>query len=322
VNTKSILIIYIILVSSINGFTQESIVDSVYADPLLDGEIQFHPYSQEYIVVTGPEYDVASAGDSGFENIYFRTFYSFDIPSIPVEYHLDSAYIKITEYWAVGNGSIYNLPIWDVPNGDTISCIMSHVEYGDQLDVSDWSHGDYNSPFTYNYDIGLSIIDSTGFLYINVTDCVLNDINIQRQRSQYRIAFEIDTDWDNLSDNVSLITSETYNENWRPNIYFIFKENVSVIDDLKTNNVINIIISSNPENSNMQVSYTINYSAFVSVKFYNIKGQLVKTIANNNHDKGLYQKIWNTSGISSGFYLCNLNLDGKIEAVKKCLLLK
>ena len=321
-NTKSTIFIYIIFFSFINGFAQETIVDSVYADPLLDGEIQFHPYSQEYVVVNGPEYDLVAAGDSGFENIYSRTFYSFEIPSIPMGYHIDSVYIKISEYWAVGNGSIYNLPIWDVPNGDTISCIMSHIDYGDELEVSDWSHGDYNSPFTYNYNIGLSIIDSTGFLITDVTDCVLDDIVNQKIRSQYRIAFEIDTDWDNLSDNVIFITSEGYFVETRPKIYFVYKENVSANDDLKPNNEISLIISFNPEKSNIQISYSIDQPGFVSLKFYNIKGQLVKTIANSNHDIGLYQKTWSTSKNSSGLYLCKLNLNNRTEVVKKCLLLK
>jgi hypothetical protein len=303
------------------AYTQDTIIDSVYADPLLDGEIQFFTPTQEYVVVNGVEYDTATAGDSGFENIYARSFYSFEIPSIPVGYHIDSVYTKITEFWAVGNGSIYNLPIWDVPNGDTISCIMSHIDYGDELDVSDWTHGDYNSPYTYHYDIGITITDSTDFLYTDVTNCVLDDIANQRLRSQYRIAFEIDTDWDYMSDNVIFVTSEVYIVEWRPQIYFVYKENVAVKEETKENSSIYLSISPNPANSMMQISYTINQPTFVSLKFYNIKGQLIKTAVNEYQNSGLYSATWNAENQSSGIYFYKITA-GIQTATGKCLLLK
>jgi hypothetical protein len=198
---------------------------------------------------------------------------------------------------------------------------MSHIDYGDELDVSDWTHGDYNSPYTYHYDIGITITDSTDFLYTDVTNCVLDDIANQRLRSQYRIAFEIDTDWDYMSDNVIFVTSEVYIVEWRPQIYFVYKENVAVKEETKENSSIYLSISPNPANSMMQISYTINQPTFVSLKFYNIKGQLIKTAVNEYQNSGLYSATWNAENQSSGIYFYKITA-GIQTATGKCLLLK
>ncbi|MCK4653437.1 MAG: T9SS type A sorting domain-containing protein [Candidatus Cloacimonetes bacterium] len=299
----------------------DTIIDSVYADPLLDGEIQFFQPTQEYVILNGDQHDATTTGDSGYENCYSRSYYSFDIPSIPEGYHIDSVYIKITEYRACGNNILYHLPIWDVPNGDTIRCIMSHIDYGDELDVSDWTHGDYNSPYTYHYDIGITITDSTDYLYFDVTDYVLDDVANQRQRSQYRIAFEIDTDWDYMSDNVTFVTSESIYSEWLPIIYFIYKENVAVKDYINKNSSVYLDIYPNPVNTMMKISYIINQPTFVSLKFYNIKGQLVETIVNENRNAGKHTAFWNAENQSSGVYMYRINA-GAITGTGKCLLVK
>ncbi len=53
----------------------------------------------------------------------------------------------------------------------------------------------------------------------------------------------------------------------------------------------------------------------------------MKTLANNEYTNGIYSIIWNGEDdnnklVSSGVYLYKLNVNGKTEAVKKCLLLK
>ena len=60
---------------------------------------------------------------------------------------------------------------------------------------------------------------------------------------------------------------------------------------------------------------------------YNTKGQKIKTLVNNEFTKGTHSIIWNgddESGklVGSGVYLSTLNMNGKIAAVKKGLLLK
>jgi len=83
----------------------------------------------------------------------------------------------------------------------------------------------------------------------------------------------------------------------------------------------------NPFNPSTTIEFSIQNDSNVDISIYNIKGQNIKTVTDNNFDKGNYSVNWNgddKSGkqVSSGIYFYKLNVNGKTEAVKKCLLLK
>lgn len=83
----------------------------------------------------------------------------------------------------------------------------------------------------------------------------------------------------------------------------------------------------NPFNPATTISYSILIASKVELYIFNIKGHKIKFLVNDEYEKGNHSIIWNgedESGkpVSSGVYLYKLNLDGKTEAVKKCLLLK
>ncbi len=83
----------------------------------------------------------------------------------------------------------------------------------------------------------------------------------------------------------------------------------------------------NPFNPTTTISFSIPEENKVDLSIYNIKGQKVKTIANGSFEKGNHSFIWDgddESGklVGSGVYLYKLNIDGKNEVMKKCLLLK
>ncbi|MCK4312438.1 MAG: T9SS type A sorting domain-containing protein, partial [Candidatus Cloacimonetes bacterium] len=77
---------------------------------------------------------------------------------------------------------------------------------------------------------------------------------------------------------------------------------------------------------------TISFSLAKDAKnaeiiIYNIKGQKVKTLFNELLPAGEHSVVWNGrdnygKSVSSGIYFYKLNVNGKTEAVKKCLLLK
>ena len=73
--------------------------------------------------------------------------------------------------------------------------------------------------------------------------------------------------------------------------------------------------------------FSIQYNSKVDLSIFNIKGQKIKTLTNNEFTKGSHSIIWNgddefNNPVSSGIYYYKLNVDDKTEAVKKCLLLK
>ncbi|NQV18558.1 MAG: T9SS type A sorting domain-containing protein [Armatimonadetes bacterium] len=83
----------------------------------------------------------------------------------------------------------------------------------------------------------------------------------------------------------------------------------------------------NPFNPSTTIEFSIQKDSYIELEIFNIKGQKIKTLANNQFTKGNHSIIWNGDGdsgesVCSGVYLYKLNVDGKTEAMKKCLLLK
>ena len=83
----------------------------------------------------------------------------------------------------------------------------------------------------------------------------------------------------------------------------------------------------NPFNPLTTISYKIFNAHHVNLGIYNLKGQLVKTLVNEEVGRGTHSVTWNGldnngSSVTSGVYFYILNLDTKISKVRKCLLLK
>lgn len=83
----------------------------------------------------------------------------------------------------------------------------------------------------------------------------------------------------------------------------------------------------NPFNPTTKIEFSIQNESQVGVSIYNIKGQKIKTIAHDQFTKGSHSINWNSDDdygkpVGSGIYFYKLNINGKTEAVKKCLLLK
>ncbi len=81
----------------------------------------------------------------------------------------------------------------------------------------------------------------------------------------------------------------------------------------------------NPFRSVTTISYKVTQSSrFVTIDIYNIKGQKVKAIPVSGVEGSI---VWNgldESGkpVSNGTYLYKLNIDGRIRAVRKCILVR
>ena len=89
----------------------------------------------------------------------------------------------------------------------------------------------------------------------------------------------------------------------------------------------NLSNSPNPFNPTTTIKFSIQNNSKVYLSIFNIKGQKIKTLANNDFTKGNHSIIWDgvdDSGkpVSSGIYLYSLKVNGKSVTMKKCLLLK
>ena len=85
----------------------------------------------------------------------------------------------------------------------------------------------------------------------------------------------------------------------------------------------------NPFNPTTTISFSVTQnSIFVNLEIYNIKGQKIKSFPIDQFTNSqIHQVIWNgtdsnNQSVSSGIYFYKLIINGKTEAMNKCLLLK
>ena len=257
-------------------------------------------------------------------NSYFRSFITFYLPDIPEGYHIDGVYVRLYQFMSgrydSSTGTYTDFPVWNVAGGDTIKCIMSHINYGNELDIGDWEKGDVGNPYTYRNNIG-KITESgiDGYRYLDVTSSVIQDYELSRDKTQYRIAFQIDTDWDNESDMVAFITGNPPIDEYTPIMYFFFTDEINSIgnEEIPIEQTLNIEIYPNPFNSEINIEYSMNYSSN-NLAIYNIKGQKVYSRINLPASGSI---VWKCEAQTSGIYLIKIS-NSKQKYVKKIMYLK
>ncbi len=83
----------------------------------------------------------------------------------------------------------------------------------------------------------------------------------------------------------------------------------------------------NPFNPETTIAFSIPEDSEAKISIYNIKGQKVKDLINEHLEKGNHNVVWyskDNSGksVASGVYFYQLEVNGKTQGIKKCLLLK
>jgi predicted outer membrane repeat protein len=83
----------------------------------------------------------------------------------------------------------------------------------------------------------------------------------------------------------------------------------------------------NPFNPSTTIEFSIQNESIVDISIYNIKGQRIRSLLNNQITAGEHSIVWNgkddsNNKVGSGVYLYKLKVNSKTEAVKKGLLLK
>jgi hypothetical protein len=83
----------------------------------------------------------------------------------------------------------------------------------------------------------------------------------------------------------------------------------------------------NPFNPTTNIAFSLPEEADIKLNVYNIKGQKVKSLANEIYPRGYHNVVWNGKDdngkdVGSGVYFYRLQVNDKTESVKKCLLLK
>lgn len=77
----------------------------------------------------------------------------------------------------------------------------------------------------------------------------------------------------------------------------------------------------NPFNPATIISYKLNQSGYVTLKVYNLVGQVVKTLVSEYQEAGTYSKQFDASVLSAGIYLYKLQVNN-FTSVKRMTLIK
>lgn len=77
----------------------------------------------------------------------------------------------------------------------------------------------------------------------------------------------------------------------------------------------------NPFNERTFISYSIPKASNVKLQIYNLKGQLVETLVDEDKPAGIHYLIWKAKDMSSGIYFYKLHTD-TFTSIKKCIILK
>jgi hypothetical protein len=83
----------------------------------------------------------------------------------------------------------------------------------------------------------------------------------------------------------------------------------------------------NPFNPATNIKFSLSKNSNVNLTIYNVKGQKIKTLANDFMSSGEHTVLWNgkddsNNHVSSGVYMYKLCVDDKNEVMKKCILMK
>ncbi len=77
----------------------------------------------------------------------------------------------------------------------------------------------------------------------------------------------------------------------------------------------------NPFDQFTTISYFLPKSSNVRLTIYNLAGQVVKILVNEQKEPGIHKKIWTPDGVGSGVYFCKFSAD-KYSEVRKIVFLK
>jgi hypothetical protein len=77
----------------------------------------------------------------------------------------------------------------------------------------------------------------------------------------------------------------------------------------------------NPFNPATVISYAISTNSFVSVKVYDLLGNLITTLVSRNQEAGIYKVSFTANELSNGVYFYRISANGFLST-KKMLLLK
>ena len=252
-------------------------LDTLYSEPLLDGDIvHYYDTGELYSSTYSSEVSVGDGLDWDFYAISTRAYPSFSLESL--ESHTSSpvsATLRVYQLVSTGDNHGGFFPSFF---GDEYPCLIDHITYGDTLDPSDWTAGDSGDPNTLaaRFDT-ISFSAEIGYREIDVLPLLINDLNFNRNRTQYRLSFEIEHD-DDMQNDALVFSASTYPpEYFTPTLFVEYENPGNIWENRAGIQPTNHLISVYPNPSNSSVNIRFQASGFTSLRLevYNIRGRLI-----------------------------------------------
>ena len=101
---------------------------------------------------------------------------------------------------------------------------------------------------------------------------------------------------------------------------FIYEPNVSN-DDEPVSQILSLHNYPNPFRQSTEISYSLAKPEKVKIQIFNLKGQIVETLLDDNKPAGTHSFEWNAEKASSGIYFCKLST-GKTTSIQKLVIVK
>jgi hypothetical protein len=158
------------------------------------------------------------------------------------------------------------------------------------------------------------LILSNCYFYIVITRFGSSpEIGLDTSSSGFSYIYNSDTDWELITTGELMIRA-------------IGEPVVANDDNIIPPLILDVWNYPNPFNPETTISYTLPNKGQVCLEIYNSKGQLVKSLLNEQKPKGEHSLTWNGKdnnghSVASGLYLCRITSAGKHES-RKILLLK
>lgn len=293
---------------SIQSDPKNAISDSLWAVNAISGALYYYfigGYSYQEvdtqlgITFTGDVYDW------GLMSYHYTgiAYLSFELPTIPEGYHLQSALLMVYAGEMVGNSEEGVYPTFDHDYGMVYpSGVLEHIDYGCSFEPDDLNPAQVYGAYTL-FTPETLVPDS--WQSYNVTNCMLMDYAKGRSLSQYRIYLDGFSDWDNQNDYIVLVTSSHSHNQHRVKIMYTLSDG-SLVDD-PTNTHPNLSVSCFPNPFSIESTVLVKSSEPSSCKLsiYNLKGQLIRSYSQSHNSPHTFQwdgRDYEGRKVSAGIY--------------------
>lgn len=120
----------------------------------------------------------------------------------------------------------------------------------------------------------------------------------------------------------TVVTNQSRNQLLN-NVFILMDINTAINNGENNTNYLTFSLSQNypnPFNPSTTITFTLPNSEFVSLRIYNILGQEISTLVNEELPAGSYSKIWDAKNLSSGIYLCSITTNSNSKTIKMNLI--